>query len=370
MNLSKKNCKFIHGKKVLLSITFFILILAFILSAGCAKTAEHVAVHAAVKVVETYAKNTPQPTPTIDFYKYRSDTYPGTTYNPFTKTCERPQQTQIPITTPTKSIAQRLAETPITPRPTLIPLATPTKSLSQLLQEGQKTPQPTLFIPKTTPTKSLAQLLLQKEQEAIQKEQEAADQKAKTIANAIDYTNPITRDFAAGLVKKTSSGNYNIAQICDIWGAIKPRWTYFDDPAGQDYFSPASRTINLGLKGDCDDYAILNAAVMQSIGGRSRVVTACNSAGCHAYAEVFISYNKADLQSATNYIGKRYGVNTVYYQGQNPNLIGNGYWLNLDWGANNPGGKFFIDDGTYHVYNPDGVHFTVNSGDIIVSRTV
>ena len=353
MNLSKKNCKFIHGKKVLLSITFFILILAFILSAGCAKTAEHVAVHAAVKVVETYAKNTPQPTPTIDFYKYCSDTYPGTTYNPFTKTCERPQQTQIPITTPTKSIAQRLAETPITPRQTLIPQTTPTKSLSQLLQEGQKTPQPTLFIPKTTPTKSLAQLLLQKEQEA-------ADQEAKSIANAIDYKTPTVKNFANKQVQRSSSGTYNIAQICDVWQSINHQWTYVSDPPNFNYWTSASDSINNGLKGNCADYATLNAAVMQSIGGSSRVVTACAPGGspCHAYAEVLINPSTSP-QTIANYISTRYGNSYTNWHIETDSQGNTQYWLNLDWQAKYPGGPYFKGDGTYNIHYPNGFHATV-----------
>ena len=225
-------------------------------------------------------------------------------------------------------------------------------------------------IPQPTPTKDLSYLTsLTLDPAALSGFTEAEDTKANSISQAIDYTNPITRDFAVGLVKKSSSGNYNINQICDIWEYGYNKWVYVNDPLGQDYYSPASRTISLGLKGDCDDFAVLNAAVIQSIGGSSRVVTACNVEGCHAYAEVYI--NEADLQSVTNDIGSRYGVKTVYYQRSVGSLGVPSYWLNLDWWATNPGGEFFRDNGMKHIFYSDGSHYvSTNSGETIISQTV
>jgi len=200
--------------------------------------------------------------------------------------------------------------------------------------------------------------------------------KANSISQAIDYTNPTTRDFAVRLVKNTDSGSYDkigVNQICDIWDNIRPpHWTYVNDPAGPDYYSPASRTINLGLKGDCDDFAILNAAVVQSIGGKSQIITACDSlSSCHAYAVVYINDNEADLQSTTNYIGSRYGVKTVYYLRSDSPLLGSSYWLNLDWQASNPGGEFFNDNGEKDIFSPGGGHYvSTNSDDTVISQTV
>jgi len=133
-----------------------------------------------------------------------------------------------------------------------------------------------------------------------------------------------------------------------------------NDPAGQDYYSPASRTIKNGLRGDCDDFAILIAAVMQSIGGTSRVVTACDNQGqCHAYAEVFLTTNQDELQARAGNICSRYNCKMIYYHTY-PDSQGNTeYWLNLDWWADYPGGPFFKNDGTYNVYYPYGFHETL-----------
>jgi transglutaminase-like putative cysteine protease len=243
-----------------------------------------------------------------------------------------------------------------TPQPTipivfydlLLPTPQPTPTIGFIYVQ----PVPVIAL-QTTPTKSLAQIL----QEA---KQEAEDKKANSISQAIDYTNPTTRDFAVGLVKKSSSGSYNIAQICDNWEYSYNNWVYVNDPAGQDYYSPASRTINLGLKGDCDDFAILNAAVIQSIGGSSRVVTACapNGGPCHAYAEVYLADTQSELQAAANEICSRYHCNMINYHTYSPPHGNTQYWLNLDWQAKYPGGPFFQDDGTIHIFYPNGYHFT------------
>jgi hypothetical protein len=219
--------------------------------------------------------------------------------------------------------------------------------------------------PQVTPTKSPSQLL-----------QKIDNEKANSISKAIDYTNPITRDFAVGLVKNTNGGSYEeigVNQICDIWDAIRPpHWTYVSDPKGPDYYSLASRTVNNGLRGDCDDFAILNAAVVQSIGGRSKIITACESeSSCHAYTVVRINNNETNLQSTTNYIGSRYGVKTVYYLRSYSSILGESYWLNLDWFASNPGGKFFTDNGELHVFYPDGSHYvSTNLDELVISQTV
>jgi tetratricopeptide (TPR) repeat protein len=250
--------------------------------------------------------SSPQP----DYYEYCRDNYLGTTYNPSTNTCD------------------------LQPTPTIGVL-------------------PVSVIVFSTPTITFATL------------KDPNEITAQKIAQAIDYTNPVTRDFALTLVKKTSSGPYNIEQVCDVWDYCYKNWVYVNDPSGQDYYSPASRTINLGLKGDCDDFAILIAAITESIGGTSRVVTACDSNNaCHAYAEVYLGTDFNDVQSTINAIQKRYPIVTLYsrktqsvsYHYETSPVGITRYWLNLDWSANHPGGPLFTDNGEYCVYYPYGEH--------------
>lgn len=167
------------------------------------------------------------------------------------------------------------------------------------------------------------------------------------IAQAIDFRNPVTIDFARERVNKSSSGYYNLAQVCDIWEYCYKNWIYVDDPNGEDFFSPASNTIQIGLKGDCDDYAILLAALVQAIGGTSRVVTASDEQGNnrHAYAEVYLGTSQESAQNATDYICRRYscGRNALWTHHETDSSGVTRYWLNLDWWANYPGGPYRFD---------------------------
>lgn len=180
---------------------------------------------------------------------------------------------------------------------------------------------------------------------------------AQKIAQAIDYlNNPTVHNFALQQVQHSSSGYYNIAQICDVWQSIYNQWTYVSDPPNFDYWTLASDSINNGLKGNCADYAVLNAAVIESIGGSSRVVTACAPGGspCHASAEVYLGNSQSELQAASNYICSRYNCGSIHSHTVTDAQGNIEYWLNLDWQAQFPGGPFFQDDGTYHVFYPDG----------------
>ena len=183
--------------------------------------------------------------------------------------------------------------------------------------------------------------------------QSKESQIAAKIKNAMDYTNPITRDFALTLIPNSHEGNYNIAQICDLWEAVYNKWTYVNDPRGSDYFSPASRTIQLGLKGDCDDFAITVGSIVQSIGGSTRIVTAYNEQSGHAYPEVYIGTSKTDLDKVASYIGKRYHAKGIAYHTRTKDGVTQ-YWLNLDWQSKYSGGRFFHDSGEITIYYPNG----------------
>ena len=177
------------------------------------------------------------------------------------------------------------------------------------------------------------------------------DAQASKIVEAMDYTNPTTRDYALNLIDKDHGGDYNIAQICDMWEKIYKRWTYVNDPKGSNYYSPASRTINLGVKGDCDDFAILVASTVMAIGGSSRIILASNTGETgHAYAEVYLGPSKSNVDSAAKYICQRYKCKSIAYRSSNEGGQTR-YWLNLDWRAKHPGGPYYQNNGeTVSIY--------------------
>jgi hypothetical protein len=179
------------------------------------------------------------------------------------------------------------------------------------------------------------------------------EKRAFAIRDALDSRNPVTRDYAVSIIPRAHGGTFNLAQACDLWENVYRTWTYVDDPRGSEYFSPASRTISLGLKGDCDDFAIVVAAMVESVGGSARIVTAQNSTSGHAYPELYIGNSSAKFEEAAAYIRQRYHVTDV---GCHVTLGEDGprYWLNLDWWSRHPGGRFFADDGERIAYYPDG----------------
>lgn len=179
------------------------------------------------------------------------------------------------------------------------------------------------------------------------------DRTAAAIRKAMDSDNPITRDFAVSRIPRSHGGLFNAAQVCDLWETVYSRWTYVEDPQGTEYYSPASRTITLGLKGDCDDFAIVVASMIESVGGDARIVYTRNGTEGHAYPEVFIGTTQEEYETVAGYIRERYDAEKV-----SCHITRDGnttrYWLNLDWWSRNPGGKFFADDGARTAYYPDG----------------
>ena len=186
------------------------------------------------------------------------------------------------------------------------------------------------------------------------------DRTATALKDAMDFRNPVTRDYAVSVIPRLHGGPFSTAQVCDLWDEVHSRWTYVDDPSGGDYYSPASRTITLGFKGDCDDYAVLLASAVEAVGGSARIITAQNATAGHAYPEVFVGTTAVEYESAASYIRQRYHVKDIgYHITKGPE--GTSYWLNLDWWSGYPGGKFFADDGFRTAYYPDGYWERVES---------
>lgn len=162
----------------------------------------------------------------------------------------------------------------------------------------------------------------------------------KTIPDAVVPNQPCVRDFAVSLVKEKQGAYYSrergvpgkdgIKQLCSLHKYLSSNWKYISDPTmiRNDYYSPANRTIALGLAGDCDDFSILNASCVEAIGGISRIMGGFCSGGGHAWGEVLIGY-QSDWDYAVKLIRKEYNDPNKKLT---PNLDEDGlYWLSLDW---------------------------------------
>ena len=184
--------------------------------------------------------------------------------------------------------------------------------------------------------------------------------KVRSYADAVKSQQPCVRDFALSLVKHQGAYDDNvrhtvptkeaIEQISDIHTFISSNWLYVSDPIAlmSDYISPADRTIALGLKGDCDDFSVIIASCIESIGGIVRIAHGECTNSAHAWCEVYVG-NKQDAAQVEKQL-------TSYFSGRKKREInfsidtdGN-YWLPLDWQI----GKYTCNDNLLEIaYNPE-----------------
>ena len=169
------------------------------------------------------------------------------------------------------------------------------------------------------------------------------------ISTKVNRGNKPVREEGLDLVGN-KSGAQTIDQICSIYDHMVSKWTYVSDWKGLDEFQYSNYTLEKGIevgrsgKGDCDDFAILLASLIESIGGTPRVIFAYSPHGGHAYTEVYLGKkNDRDVERMLRWLRTAYNVSELYIH-EDP---GNGdVWLNMDWwkepdGAEHPGGPFY-----------------------------
>ena len=183
----------------------------------------------------------------------------------------------------------------------------------------------------------------------------------KVFDARVEPENSVVHDEAVVLVAKYP-GDHTIDQICEIYDYLKNgdssknRWSYVPDPRGVDFFSYANETIKNGEKancvgaGDCDDFAILMSALVESVGGTTRVILAHNNTtGGHAFTEVYLGQLNATSNHISDIIDllkQTFSTDKIY---TNVDTETKEVWLNLDWGPDergnaHPGGPFYQGD--------------------------
>lgn len=164
------------------------------------------------------------------------------------------------------------------------------------------------------------------------------------IREAIDYGNPVVRDFAVSSAKKyfgdivIDQKYKKLLQYFSVF-RVMSQWEYIPDPKGEEYFAKASESVNL-MAGDCDDYSILMAASIRVIGGEVRLVRTLN----HLYPEVKVG-KAEDLPVIIHLIKNKLfykeslGEQIYYHEDDAGNI-----WLNFDYTNIYPGGKFMSEE--------------------------
>jgi hypothetical protein len=165
------------------------------------------------------------------------------------------------------------------------------------------------------------------------------------IIDAVDFKNPKVRNFALAATIKNfkdikKSGNIRtMIQCFAVFKEIRNKWNYVNDPKGSEYIASASESLQ-HFSGDCDDHAILMTACIKAVGGTPRII----HTGGHLYPEMLIGKQK-DLEIATYYIKEILFVKESYNQQIHYHIDERGQiWLNLDYTASYPGGKFMSEE--------------------------
>lgn len=165
------------------------------------------------------------------------------------------------------------------------------------------------------------------------------------IIDAVDFKNPKVRNFALAATSKhfknvQKSGDVRIMIQCfAVFKEIRNNWNYVNDPKGSEYIADASESLQ-HFSGDCDDHAILMAASIKAVGGTPRII----HTGGHLYPEMLIGTQK-DLETATYFIKEILFVSESYNQQIHYHIDERGQiWLNLDYTATYPGGRFMSEE--------------------------
>ncbi len=180
--------------------------------------------------------------------------------------------------------------------------------------------------------------------------------KQAQIAVAVNYQNEEVRKIATNWAVKNFKAyqsvtpSLTVLHAMSIFKEVRNRWNYVYDPEGEDYYASASETLSQLesddlLKGDCDDYSIMIAALIKATGGETQLVRTVieNEDGTltgHLYPEVKVG-NKKDLETIAYLIKNKFFPREskdkaiFYYIDKEDNV-----WLNFDYNEYYPGGKY------------------------------
>jgi len=165
---------------------------------------------------------------------------------------------------------------------------------------------------------------------------------------AARYPGDLTADQVSSIYEYLKNGD-----------GVKKGWSYVRDRRGRDYYRYANESMNLGEKtdcsgvGDCDDFAILMSALVESVGGTTRIILARNNTtGGHAYIEVYLGNldtSNSQVEYIISWLKEKFDTDMIY---THIDTATKDVWLNLDWGPDekgntHPGGPFFPGDKHY-----------------------
>jgi len=129
------------------------------------------------------------------------------------------------------------------------------------------------------------------------------------LEDRITPHDPIVRKNAIQIVS-SHSGSYHAEQLFDIFDYMR-NLNYVDDPY-PDHIALPKDTLEAG-GGDCDDFAVTTASLIEAIGGTARVVTVTDNILGHAFCEVYIG-KEGSMKPIIPIIQRRYGHVSIAWE--------------------------------------------------------
>jgi hypothetical protein len=162
-------------------------------------------------------------------------------------------------------------------------------------------------------------------------------EKLRALVNELD---PAVRKAAIQMATanfkevKVAADEMVLVRALSIFKEINSTWTYVSDPKGREYFAPTAESMEL-MAGDCDDHAVLMAALINAVGGEVRLVRTTG----HVYPELLVGDDER-LERAAHLIRKVLFVKEVGDAPLYHHTDADGrHWINLDYTRNYPGGE-------------------------------
>ena len=140
---------------------------------------------------------------------------------------------------------------------------------------------------------------------------------------------PVVRRKAIEIASQ-HPGEYNIEQVLDVFDYMKAL-NYVTDPQPTHVAFPKDTILAGG--GDCDDFAVTAASLIEAVGGHSRVVVVWNENIGHALTEVHMGSQGTITSHFLEPIRNRYGDVQVGWECDNEN----NEWLVFDTLLSHPG---------------------------------
>jgi hypothetical protein len=142
----------------------------------------------------------------------------------------------------------------------------------------------------------------------------------RKVNDLIRPDDPRVADLADQL-RQGLGGDYNVYWIASLFDWVITELEYRSDPSEGDEWAPPGETCD-SLAGDCEDYSILIASVVEHWGGNAQFYIISQ----HAFAGVYIGPATMDVQAVVDALGMYYGT-SPYYSWFVDDL---GYWIIAD----------------------------------------